>query len=412
MKGLGFEQISLFDELLDGLQEEEIKEYEPLGKIYGKGIKIYPHIPSKTGSKYLQYLDPLESYDKILVAFSGGKDSVCAVLYLLDIGVPKEKIILLHHNIDGEGNNSILEMDWSCTRDYCKKFAKSLGLAIKFSWREKGLAGELFRYGASAPIYFEELENSTVVKTVGANWAKSEKLKQEIKYSEEGKDTKSLREQLKKLGYRFKFPAKSASLKTRWCSSSLKIEVCDRMLRYSQTTTRNIRCLVVTGERREESSNRNLYNEIELHTTHAPTKGRIVHAWRNVIDMPEQMVWDMLKKYRVKPHPVYYAGFSRCSCAFCIFSMPYHLAGARKLMPEKFDRLVEIEKQLGFTFDSKKDLISYVGNAIPCVPEDLEDEILDIIKNGIVPKNYVLLKDNEEWKLPIGAFKGSCGGAS
>lgn len=58
MKGLRFEQISLFYEL-----QEEVKEYQQLGKIYGQGINIYPHIPSKQGNKYLQCLAPLETYD-------------------------------------------------------------------------------------------------------------------------------------------------------------------------------------------------------------------------------------------------------------------------------------------------------------------------------------------------------------
>lgn len=120
---------------------------------------------------------------------------------------------------------------------------------------------------------------------------------------------------------------------------------------------------------------------------------------------------DLLKKYRINPHPSYHAGFSRCSCALCIFSMPRHLAGVKKLMPEKFERLVEVERELNFTFDSKKDLISYVGNSKPCVPDDIDEEIVEIIRSGNGPDDYVLLKEDEEWKLPAGTFKGSDGGA-
>ena len=198
----GFQQISLFN-ILDEENEEELKEYQPLGNIYGKGVNIYPHIPSKPGNKYLTCLNPLEEYDYILVAFSSGKDSVSSVLYLLDLGVPKEKIILLHHCIDGNGPNDIIEMDWPMTNDYCRKFADAMGLKIKFSWREGGFAKETLRNGASAPIYFEELESDVTVKTNGANWDKSEDIRKQIKQlSKIGEDTTELKESLKSFGFR------------------------------------------------------------------------------------------------------------------------------------------------------------------------------------------------------------------
>lgn len=346
------------------------------------------------------------------MAFSGGKDSVSAVLYLLDLGVPKDKIILLHHMIDGDGPNDILEMDWSMTNDYCKKFADAMGLKIKFSWREGGFAKETLRNGASAPVYFEEVESDVIVKTNGDNWTKSEELRKQIKkLSEIGEDTAALEEELKSLGYRYKFPAKTASLRTRWCSSALKIEVCDRILRYSQSTFKNCKVIIVDGVRREESSNRNLYNEIEKHSTNAHTKNRFVHAWRPIIEWSESQVWDITKRYSVRPMPSYYAGFNRCSCAFCIFSMPEHFAGARQLMPERFEKLVKLEKDLGFTLDNKKDLISYIGQATSCVPPNINGKILEIIRTGIVPKDYIIVNGEDEWELPVGAFKGAKGGA-
>lgn len=406
----GFQQISLFD--ITDENEEELKEYQPLGNIYGKGVKIYPHIPSKEGNKYLTCLNPLEDYDYILVAFSAGKDSVASVLYLLDLGVPKEKIILLHHKIDGDGPNDTLEMDWVVTNDYCRKFADAMGLKIKFSWREGGFATETLRNGASAPVYFEELESDVLVKTNGANWDKSEILRKQIKdLNEIGEDTTELKESLKSLGYRKKFPAKTASLATRWCSSALKIEVCDRILRYSQSTFKDCKVIIVDGVRREESSNRSRYNELEKHSTNAHTKRRFVHAWRPIIEWTESQVWDITKRYLVRPMPSYYAGFNRCSCAFCIFSMPEHFAGARQLMPERFEKLVELENDLGFTLDNKKDLISYIGQAKSCVPSNIDGKMVEIIRTGIIPEDYIIVNGEDEWELPVGAFKGAKGGA-
>jgi hypothetical protein len=78
----------------------------------------------------------LESYDHILVGFSGGKDSVACVLHLLESGVPREKIELWHHDIDGREGSRL--MDWPVTPSYCRAFAEALGLSIFFSWKVPG----------------------------------------------------------------------------------------------------------------------------------------------------------------------------------------------------------------------------------------------------------------------------------
>ena len=77
-----------------------------MDKIYGKGINYRPVIDGKQDTPhskeiYLEKLLPLEEYDKIIVLFSGGKDSLACVLHLLELGVPREKIELWHHDIDG-----------------------------------------------------------------------------------------------------------------------------------------------------------------------------------------------------------------------------------------------------------------------------------------------------------------------
>ena len=48
----------------------------------------------------------LKSYDRIVVAFSGGKDSVACLLTLLEGGVPPERIDVYHHDVDGNGPHS------------------------------------------------------------------------------------------------------------------------------------------------------------------------------------------------------------------------------------------------------------------------------------------------------------------
>lgn len=81
----------------------------------------------------------LHEYERIIVAFSGGKDSVACVLHLLDSGVPPSRIHLHHHLVDGRGEDF---MDGICTEGYCEAFAKALGLQISYSWKVGGFEGE------------------------------------------------------------------------------------------------------------------------------------------------------------------------------------------------------------------------------------------------------------------------------
>ena len=78
-------------------------------------------------------IEEINSYDRVVVAFSGGKDSLACLLHLIELGVARERIELWHHDIDGrEGSNL---MDWPCTRDYCRKVASALGVSLYFSWK-------------------------------------------------------------------------------------------------------------------------------------------------------------------------------------------------------------------------------------------------------------------------------------
>jgi tRNA(Ile)-lysidine synthase TilS/MesJ len=70
----------------------------------------------------------LASYDTFIVAFSGGKDSLACLLHLIESGVPRERIELWHHDVDGREGSTL--MDWACTRDYCRKVAEAFGVKI------------------------------------------------------------------------------------------------------------------------------------------------------------------------------------------------------------------------------------------------------------------------------------------
>ena len=219
---------------------------------------------------------------------------------------------------------------------------------------------------------------------------------------------KEVEKLIKEFGYRYKFPAKAADLRTRWCSSQLKISVADsviaaldamdsvggsRLLFPAKGTTHqgrwcsgtlkasvqdavtsnamseNTRILVVSGERRGESTGRSRYNEIEKHRTNAEKKAhRMVHQWRAVIDWSEKDVWEIIKRHHINPHPCYRAGWNRCSCCCCVFSSPRHLKGISEILPDVFEALKEDERELDFTFDAKCNLDDYIKDAESCLP--------------------------------------------
>jgi len=69
----------------------------------------------------------LGQYARIVVAFSGGKDSVAAFLALLEAGVDRERIELWHHDVDGGGDPF---MDWPSTSGYVRAFAAAFGVRL------------------------------------------------------------------------------------------------------------------------------------------------------------------------------------------------------------------------------------------------------------------------------------------
>lgn len=445
-------QMSMFEP--DILKDSECTKDTPVvyGKqdlpMYGKGFRIKPKIPGRKDSEhmkkvFLPVLLPLEEYDLVIVLLSGGKDSIACYYKLLELGVPKCKIELWHHSIDG-GHPS-RRMDWRCTQNYVHAFAKAEGVPLRVSWRVNGFFGELYRIGASEPIEWMEPDTQEVIQCrLSKKYLQCQELKK--------MDTEDMGNRLKQLGYRMKFPMKGADLSRRWCSAYLKIMVADTVmsnlsrlgelekmrgkrlefpakssshqggggggnLKASKQdsvtcnldkTDDHIKILIVSGERRGESSGRAKYNEMEVHRTNAIKKAhRLVHQWRPVIDYTEKDVWEVLKRHKVNPHPCYRCGWPRCSCAMCIFSTPRLFAGIREIYPTEFEQLRQDEMILGFTLDNKRNLDTFIGDADSCVYHGDQSALRSLITGEFSVKDVFV---TDKWAYPIGAFHGAEGG--
>jgi 3'-phosphoadenosine 5'-phosphosulfate sulfotransferase (PAPS reductase)/FAD synthetase len=371
--------------------------------IYGLGAPIRPRIPGKQDTDYsreiyLPELLPLEDYDLIIVLFSGGKDSAAAYFRLLERGVPKEKIELWHHDIDG--GHPDRRMDWPVTLPYVRAFAGTENVRLRVSWRRHGFFGEFYRVGASMPI---EYDGDTGTKICRLSDKQTDSAR--IRFLEA--HTTAELDKLKSYGTRLKFPAKSGDLRRRWCSAYLKIDVASAVIRNLEQTKAEVKILLVSGERRGESAGRAKYNEMELHTTHAAVKAhRTVHHWRSVIDYTLRDVWEVCRRHELTPHPCYACGWNRCSCMTCIFSLPSHWAGIRELFPDEYAALRQDELRLGFTIDNQRSLDEYAGNAESCVCHT-DTAALERLRTGRFSQTEIYTTD---WRFPAGAFKDSAGG--
>ena len=315
----------------------------------------------------------LLNYDKYIVSFSGGKDSTACLLYLLDNGVPKEKIELWHQEIDGRGPSLF---DWEVTPDYCRKLGQAFGIPVLFQWKEGGFTREMLRENSlTAPIHFE-LPDGTSIKIGG----------------ERGNPST-----------RRKFPQPSPDLRVRWCSAYLKIDVCATALRHDPRF-QNIRTLVLSGERGEESKQRAGYAILEPDKADL-RKGkhsfRYIDHFRPIRDWKEQQVWDLLDKYRVRPHPCYYMGFGRCSCKFCVFGYQHQFASAACISRHKADRLIAFEKEFGTTLKRDTDLKTLIRKGKPYEAITPQLSALATSFNYNAP---VIVPEGDRWALPAGAF--------
>lgn len=320
----------------------------------------------------------LDSYDYVVVMMSGGKDSKACLLNLLEQGVPRSKIELWHHRVDG-GFEEARVWDWPVTDAYLKALAEAFDVPLLFSWKHRGITGEMLRENSLTQPTSYELPNGQVMTSGGVRG---------------------------QISTRRMFPAISADLKKRFCSSVAKIDV-GAMAITGQTRFCGKRTLVITGERAEESSNRSRYLRFEPHRTdrREGKLARHVDHWRPVLDWSEQEVWDIIARWGVRPHPAYELGIGRTSCAFCIFGSPDQFATLKQIDPAGFAQLVYFEADMKHTMKNGMTLSEFADKGTPYAAATPERAAIAMSETYDMP----ILMDPAEWTLPAGAFGDSAG---
>jgi 3'-phosphoadenosine 5'-phosphosulfate sulfotransferase (PAPS reductase)/FAD synthetase len=319
----------------------------------------------------------LAHYDVIIVAFSGGKDSIACVLHLLELGVPRERIELWHHEIDGREGSRL--MDWPCTPAYCRAFAAAFGLSILFSWKVGGFEREMLRENTpTAPTAFE-VPGGVVVYAGGTSG---------------------------RIGTRRRFPQVSADLSVRWCSAYLKIDVAATAIR-NQERFHGRRTLFVSGERAAESPCRARYAAFEPHRTdrREGASRRHIDHWRPIHQLSDAEVWDILGRWRINPHPAYPLGWGRVSCAGCIFGSADQWASLRLVNPAQFARIAEYETEFGITIRRDGGVVQAAdrGASYPAI----NSRDVNAALNEVWGEPIILPEGT--WQLPAGAFSDASG---
>jgi 3'-phosphoadenosine 5'-phosphosulfate sulfotransferase (PAPS reductase)/FAD synthetase len=197
------------------------------------------------------------------------------------------------------------------------------------------------------------------------------------------------------------FPQVSADLSVRWCSAYLKIDVASVAIN-NDPALRDLKICYVSGERREESSARAKYAEVEEHRT--SNKRRRVDHWRNVIDYSEAEVWALIERHGVVPHPAYYLGWGRVSCLACIFGNADQWASVRAVAPERFARVAGYEAEFGKTIKRGKGVTELADGGVP-YPGTLDVEMVKLAMGEAYDRQVL----TDEWKMPAGAFTRSPG---
>ena len=318
----------------------------------------------------------LRSYDHVLIATSGGKDSLAAMLAMLEAGVPPSRMELHHHEVDGRGPAFI---NWPSTAGYCKAIGAAFGIPVYFSWREGGFLREMLRRDqATAPVLFETPDGR--VRVVGGNGP---------------------------LGTRERFPQRSPDLNVRWCSPVTKIGPMDTLIR-NQDRFLGSRTLVIRGERAQESAARARYAMFEPHRSDTRTgsrRRRHVDHLRSVHDWNETAVWAMIQRHGIVPAPAYQLGWSRLSCLSCIFSTPAVWATIRLIAPDWFERIAGYEHIFGCTIQRGRSIQVLADRGIP-FPAALAQPILAQRALSLGWSETVLTQD---WRLPAGAHGDTTG---
>lgn len=325
-------------------------------------------------------LPSLDTFQLILIMVSGGKDSTDCIIELIRQGADPARIRLWHQAIDGREETCQAFFDWECVPGYVTALADHFAIPLDWQWRAGGFKTELYKEQARSADIFARFSD-------GTRW--------HLPTTERAT-----------VSTRRKFPAKSGSLLTRWCTGCLKIDVSRRVInRLKHQLPKGSRILVVTGERREESPRRAKMVNVAKHECWS--RDYEVYHWRPVLEWKEKRVWEVMAANQILPCPPYYLGFPRLSCRSCIYYNNDHFATLADVDPTTIAMLREVEIDLDFTIDHRLTVAEMARQGTSLCTE----EGRQYVQQALTPWEGNISTQGKPWVLPAGAY-GEGGGSS
>lgn len=164
----------------------------------------------------------------------------------------------------------------------------------------------------------------------------------------------------------------------------------------------------MTGERAEESTARANYEEFEPHRSDNRDGKRVkrhVDQWRPVHKWTEDQVWEIIERYKVRPHPAYRLGWGRVSCAACIFGNANQWASLKHVSPKQFHSVSAYETKWGVTI-KRDENISQTASRGDVYESAKNKDLARVATSKIYTENIIV---EGVWELPSGAYGDSCG---
>jgi 3'-phosphoadenosine 5'-phosphosulfate sulfotransferase (PAPS reductase)/FAD synthetase len=122
--------------------------------------------------------------------------------------------------------------------------------------------------------------------------------------------------------------------------------------------------LMITGERRQESSHRAKLPEFSEDKELTIVQRKVLQ-WRPILDYKLEDVWQTIKTSGLPRHVAYDLGNERLSCGLCVLATEADLRNGAKHCPELAERFLRIERETGHTFRHKKSLAQILGRNEP-----------------------------------------------
>lgn len=322
-------------------------------------------------------------YDRILIEFSGGKNSLASFLHLLGMGVRRERIELHHHLVDGDGRNL---MAWPITLGYCKAIAEHFGVPLLLSYKAGGFAHEAAR----------NLDPIGTVRWQNPDGTWNQPKHNPGKYGIGG----------------YKHPYKGEWLENLGCNPKLTSDITAWMIRNSPRFNKGL-TLVVSGERvrgvtvRSKSKGKRPKPpmQFEEHVTDnrlGTNRKRQIDHFRPAIGWDNAEVWDIIRWHGVVPHPAYELGFAKVSCRQCPLATRDDWATLRVIYPEAFEAVAEHERSIGYSRCPAGSVYEAAKRGKPHVAALTKPDLV-AFANQTEWTRPIVTKD---WQMPDGAIRG------